>query len=1001
MRDTIETTLNEDGIYRANRNSKNVATYAQSELDWRERNPQGALGVLKDGDYINDALINMSKEIIQNSNQLNYQMRTLENSIDRYWNDLVDYRHIKNNKHREYNDLISDQNNLLNDIDKRNNSYGLWRYKDDFYYRASPQSELCIGNAEKISKEISSRYPINVRIVDDLNDISNNIKEIRFDTVFISKKSIIVIDGEVIEPTQQYEIFKHRNGKFYRNLIVTTESLTKRFENYNKNSSESTKIKVFIQKISTYSDSKFLLNRLGKSFESLKSENIIVMVGNKNVSEDIFCNRVLKSMIHPENYITITDDILKEKSIAEILRGKLFIYVTHIPENLELRKKLKELFIQVSLNKYFYMENQKINTYAQIIVTLDKEDHFIKDFAHLSSIFYINPLDDILSEMNEINDVSLIGNIEASLMNFAEELCVIGNQQNYNQNNEYFYNYSNGYSSGNKRFLGELDEVYEVTNLESETNLPILDPYSDDFEKYFPMGDYHTYITGQTRMGKSTLLIILFLRYIQNTNSNVILFDVHGDLAKKAKMLVKDKSRLLYISNTLDKSYAASINLFKIDDKSEKNISKIANLILGVIKQIKTGETFSGAMEELLLRCIRVLLRKGGGSFHELYRFTNDKRNSDLVDYAKKCGDVLDEEYFQDYFNDTNTKNAIRRRLSTLLNDEDFINMMSGDNKLIDFEKEFNTPGKIIIIDIAKGNMDSYIYYIRFIVEYILILALKRFDTPKDKRVITHLILDEFDNFISAKGNIKTILKEAGKYNLLLTIAHQIISDIKDSALRDTILTMTGAKVIFRNSNTTLDALNKTLNTKLNDVENLDRSIFYLSVENNDIVKMKNTDRFLDSSEEISNEQWEENEQYQLVHNYRPIKSKITSQPTEEELKVMMQKFKADLISKNLSEASCLSKLKTSASERFKEIKNDFEFRTLKDNEYKPRIRQQEISVIFSLAFELDYTFDNSKFIQMLKTGNDMFNQSNSGTRTAEFTADGKSKTEQYYYFEW
>ena len=51
------------------------------------------------------------------------------------------------------------------------------------------------------------------------------------------------------------------------------------------------------------------------------------------------------------------------------------------------------------------------------------------------------------------------------------------------------------------------------------------------------MGDYHTYITGQTRMGKSTLLTILFHRYIQRTNSNVILFDVHGDLANKAKMI--------------------------------------------------------------------------------------------------------------------------------------------------------------------------------------------------------------------------------------------------------------------------------------------------------------------------------------------------------------------------------------------------------------------------------------------------------------------------------
>jgi hypothetical protein len=432
----------------------------------------------------------------------------------------------------------------------------------------------------------------------------------------------------------------------------------------------------------------------------------------------------------------------------------------------------------------------------------------------------------------------------------------------------------------------------------------------------------------------------------------------------------------------------------------------MANVILGVIKQIKTGETFSGAMEELLLRCIRVLLRKGGGSFHELYRFTNDKRNDELVNYAKKCGDVLDEEYFQDYFNDTNTKNAVRRRLSTLLNDEDFINMMSGDNKLIDFEKEFNTPGKIIIIDIAKGNMDSYIYYIRFIVEYILILALKRFDTPKDKRVITHLILDEFDNFISAKGNIKTILKEAGKYNLLLTIAHQIISDIKDSALRDTILTMTGAKVIFRNSNTTLDALNKTLNTKLNDVENLDRSIFYLSVENNDIVKMKNTDRFLDSSEEISNEQWEENGQYQLVHNYREIKPKTASQPTEDEIITIIQQFKEDvksvLSSQKDIESSCLINIGNN-SDKLKEVKSDIRYFDTNKNVLRPRIRQQEISTIFKLAFGLNDLIPNRKFISQLKSENvdDIFNQTDSGTRSAEFTDNGKTQTEQYYYLEW
>ena len=63
MRDIIETKLDEDGIYHANRNSKNVATYRQPEHDWIERNPHGALGVLKDGDYINDAFVKRSAKL--------------------------------------------------------------------------------------------------------------------------------------------------------------------------------------------------------------------------------------------------------------------------------------------------------------------------------------------------------------------------------------------------------------------------------------------------------------------------------------------------------------------------------------------------------------------------------------------------------------------------------------------------------------------------------------------------------------------------------------------------------------------------------------------------------------------------------------------------------------------------------------------------------------------------------------------------------------------------
>ena len=97
------------------------------------------------------------------------------------------------------------------------------------------------------------------------------------------------------------------------------------------------------------------------------------------------------------------------------------------------------------------------------------------------------------------------------------------------------------------------------------------------------------------------------------------------------------------------------------------------------------------------------------------------------------------------------------------------------------------------------------------------------------------------------------------------------------------------------------------------------------------------------------------------------------------------------------------SKLKILAPDRFTEIKSDFKHVDVETNIERPRIRQQELSSIFQLAFELNDSITNRKFIQMLKVKDkdDIFNQTSSGTRLGDFTDDGKTQTEQYYYFEW
>lgn len=317
---------------------------------------------------------------------------------------------------------------------------------------------------------------------------------------------------------------------------------------------------------------------------------------------------------------------------------------------------------------------------------------------------------------------------------------------------------------------------------------------------------------------------------------------------------------------------------------------------------------------------------------------------------------------------------------------------MNGTNT-IDLEKEMNTLGKVIVFDIPKGEMEnSYEYYIKFILEYVQILALKRVEFPRDERVLTHLFLDEAHNFITPNGNIETILTEAGKYNLYLTMANQAVSQYKTTNLRDIILSMTDAKIIGKNSNQTLDAMNRTLNKKL-DVEKLSKGEFYISVVENEIVKVQNTNRFLDEKEHISDEQLEAHKQFQLKHYYRATQEVLT-QPTEHELDIMLDEMVAAISSADLSDSSCLKKLQISDPERFKEIESDFSYFEPKTNQKLPRIRQQELSTVFKLAFEQSHLIENRKFTEMLKDKKPMFLEAISQTRKLK---DGVSKTEKYY----
>jgi DNA helicase HerA-like ATPase len=278
----------------------------------------------------------------------------------------------------------------------------------------------------------------------------------------------------------------------------------------------------------------------------------------------------------------------------------------------------------------------------------------------------------------------------------------------------------------------------------------------------------------------------------------------------------------------------------------------------------------------------------------------------------------------------------------------------------INLEKEMNTKGRIIIFRISKNKMfDTYKYYTRFILGFIQMIALKRADLKETDRVHTHLFIDEFHNFITP--SIEEILTESRKYKLFLTLAHQLVSQISSPKLRDIILSNTNVKIIGNNSNKTLEAMNKTLNEKLVDVENLEIGEFYIKAGNNSLIKVKNSDEYIGDKNSLSEDEWNESKEYQLNHYYRDIK--VTNEAEEIDRKV--DEFIAAILSKNLS---YFEKIKERNETLHEELIYNF-------NDENGFIAQPLLSKYFNIINDNNHFSENKVFLQKLKEKNEFFNQ--------------------------
>jgi len=162
----------------------------------------------------------VNEELEHQNHRLQKNLLKEEKLIQKYHHNENYKQMIVQNEWNKYNHLLQNERNFLS-------LNSIWRDGNRFYYQPYQNHRVISGTKDEIEREISSRNLYNLHFVDDLNDV----KEIRFDTIFVSIKSIDTIAQYVYDPNMQYGKVNYYDCAIV-NDFIKTQYLEARIHNY-------------------------------------------------------------------------------------------------------------------------------------------------------------------------------------------------------------------------------------------------------------------------------------------------------------------------------------------------------------------------------------------------------------------------------------------------------------------------------------------------------------------------------------------------------------------------------------------------------------------------------------------------------------------------------------------------------------------------------------------------------------------------------------------------
>ena len=307
----------------------------------------------------------------------------------------------------------------------------------------------------------------------------------------------------------------------------------------------------------------------------------------------------------------------------------------------------------------------------------------------------------------------------------------------------------------------------------------------------------HVYLIGKTGMGKTTMLQNMIIGDVQAGNG-VAIVDPHGDVAEDILDFIPDErvNDVLYL-NPGDLDFPIGFNVLEKVSVEQKYL--IASGLVGVFKKLY-AESWGPRLEYILRNTLLALLDFPDATLLGVLRmFADDAYRTAVVE---KIADPVVKSFWLDEFANYNDKfrseavAPIQNKVGQFLSSAIIRNILGQTKSSFDL-RELMDQGKIIILSLSKGRIgeDNATLLGAMMITKIQLAAMSRANVPEEERRDFYLYVDEFQNF--ATESFATILSEARKYRLNLTMAHQYIEQMSEE-VRYAVFGNVGTIVCFR-----------------------------------------------------------------------------------------------------------------------------------------------------------------------------------------------------------